>query len=194
MRKTVFSLSAAALAAGLAIGVSAPAHATVLLDLTNFATGDSGPYDLQFVADDISTTLSVEGYQVPAHYFVIDNDVSTGGGSNLLAMSWTYTPAPSGQDASQNTGAFGVNDLRFAGLVAGSYDTFSQTFATVVGHTYDYTFSVTENSAGPDGLRVEATGLAVGAGGVPEPATWAVMLLGFGGLGAVLRHRPRALA
>ncbi|HEX5261997.1 MAG TPA: PEPxxWA-CTERM sorting domain-containing protein [Phenylobacterium sp.] len=30
-------------------------------------------------------------------------------------------------------------------------------------------------------------------GGVPEPATWAMMLIGFGGLGAVLRRR-RALA
>jgi hypothetical protein len=28
-------------------------------------------------------------------------------------------------------------------------------------------------------------------GGVPEPATWAMMLLGFGGLGATLRHRRR---
>jgi len=30
-----------------------------------------------------------------------------------------------------------------------------------------------------------------GTGGVPEPATWGMMLLGFGGLGAVLRHRRR---
>ncbi|HEX4179367.1 MAG TPA: PEPxxWA-CTERM sorting domain-containing protein [Caulobacteraceae bacterium] len=29
-------------------------------------------------------------------------------------------------------------------------------------------------------------------GGVPEPATWAVMLAGFGGLGAVMRGRRRA--
>ena len=31
-----------------------------------------------------------------------------------------------------------------------------------------------------------------GAGGVPEPATWAMMLVGFGGLGAVMRRRRTA--
>uniref|UniRef100_UPI003982F4AA PEPxxWA-CTERM sorting domain-containing protein n=1 Tax=Phenylobacterium sp. TaxID=1871053 RepID=UPI003982F4AA len=32
-----------------------------------------------------------------------------------------------------------------------------------------------------------------GGGGVPEPATWAVMLVGFAGIGAALRRRrPRA--
>lgn len=46
---------------------------------------------------------------------------------------------------------------------------------------------------------VSVTGPLAGDGGprdpgaaVPEPATWAMMLLGFGGMGAVLRRRPRA--
>ena len=57
---------------------------------------------------------------------------------------------------------------------------------------------VVENSNlfGPTGLRVEMTGTADAAavpGGVPEPATWAMMLMGFGGLGALLRRR-RGLA
>ena len=28
------------------------------------------------------------------------------------------------------------------------------------------------------------------AGGVPEPSTWAIMLIGFFGLGAAMRRRP----
>lgn len=30
------------------------------------------------------------------------------------------------------------------------------------------------------------------AGGVPEPTTWALMIVGFGGAGALLRRRRRA--
>ncbi len=32
------------------------------------------------------------------------------------------------------------------------------------------------------------------AGGVPEPATWTMMIMGFGGIGAVLRRRRQAVA
>ncbi len=39
-------------------------------------------------------------------------------------------------------------------------------------------------------IRYIATGFA-SAGGVPEPAAWALMILGFGGVGAMLRNRRR---
>ena len=32
------------------------------------------------------------------------------------------------------------------------------------------------------------------AGGVPEPAAWTMMVAGFGGLGALIRRRRRAIA
>jgi len=51
--------------------------------------------------------------------------------------------------------------------------------------------------AGYQSLSSVAVGLydtEFGAGGVPEPATWAFMVMGFGGAGAVLRRRKVALA
>jgi len=42
-----------------------------------------------------------------------------------------------------------------------------------------------------DGVQLSTTGTFTVTSGVPEPATWAMMLTGFGGLGAVLRSRRR---
>jgi hypothetical protein len=50
-----------------------------------------------------------------------------------------------------------------------------------------------QNGGNPTGLNVQF--LTSTAGAVPEPATWSIMLVGFGGLGAALRaSRRRRLA
>lgn len=51
-----------------------------------------------------------------------------------------------------------------------------------------------DNSFGPTGLRVEMTGSANALSAAPEPAAWAMMLIGFGGLGAILRRRRSGVA
>lgn len=62
---------------------------------------------------------------------------------------------------------------------------------------YSYNFTAATNSTTL--TFASATGTAYGpaldnvsVAGVPEPATWAMMLIGFGGLGAALRSRRRS--
>ena len=46
-----------------------------------------------------------------------------------------------------------------------------------------------QNGGNPSGLRVEFGGATIGA--IPEPGTWALMIIGFGGAGAMLRSNRR---
>ena len=169
---------AALAAAGLAVSAAASAD-TTLLTLSNPPIETGVLYDLSFTATSSSTTLSVAGFQVPSDEYVTDNGVyANGSATNLLATVWAFTPAASGSDTSQYSDGTSVNALRFAGITAGDYDTYSQTFSTTAGDTYTYKFSFQELDTGPSSLVVTTSG----ASAVPEPAAWALMLIGLVGL------------
>ena len=178
-----------AAAAGVAMSVGSAAQAATLLSLTNLGYTDAD-YDLSFVADDTTTQLNIAGYNLPSFVDVSNNAVmARGDATNLLGATWSFTPAAIGSDAYTYNDGTGVDAVGFGSVVIGEYDTFSQSFATVVGQTYDYTFHVS-NYADPSALDVSTGALAA----VPEPASWALMLAGFGFAGAAVRGRRRATA
>jgi hypothetical protein len=138
---------------------------------------------------------------IPGHGGYIDLDGSSGSGNN-----------PAGQLTSVATFGPGTYTVTFdlAGNQRGassqsttvSLGSFSQTFGPLASSVGFATQTITFSTASAGHLVFTETGPSDQQGNlldnvalsVPEPATWAMMLMGFGGLGGVLRHRRRQLA
>jgi hypothetical protein len=112
------------------------------------------------------------GNQVDGHgYFNQTTDLTDGFTDRSTAISFTLT----------NTGGTWASD---SVVLIGNN----------LGHTVGAHIGVCTNAACTGDFA--ATGFATtgGGGGVPEPATWAMMILGFGGIGALMRRRRTQLA
>lgn len=190
MRKT--SSATAALIGALALFGTSPARAVTLLSVFNSPTTTGTPYDLLFTATEPTTTISIGGYDDPAFEYVFDLSVTRGGGANLLGDRWVFTPAPAGSEATEFDGL-----LKFGDISVGSYDTFSQTFATIMGDTYLLSFRFANSIDGssfpsdPSGLLVSTSGGLASTAAVPEPTTWMMAVIGFVGLGLFGYRRGR---
>jgi hypothetical protein len=177
-------------AIGIGLFGTASARAdTVLLSLTNIGYTET-LYNLPFIANASTTGLSVGGYE-PNFVWVgaINSVTPSGGGANLLGNTWTFVPASSGSAAFTLPDVIPVPALAFGGTTVGSYDAFSQTFATVPGTEYVYQFMLYNDLGPPDfadpsGVLVTTTGSPA-----PEPSTWAMMILGFLGVGLTAYRR-----
>jgi hypothetical protein len=161
----------------IALGAATSANATVLVD-----TGVDGSYSATFVAGSTLTDISFGMWNPPSYTNINGISLTDAGGPNLLTQAWTLTPGPdyccsgSGDDGSQagylSSGSFSP------------YTVFDQQVATTLGDTYTLNFTIS-NSYGYDQYAAASDALV----GVPEPATWGLMLVGVGGLGAALRRR-----
>jgi hypothetical protein len=162
---------------------AAPAGAAMLM-LKDQPTQLNTPETLVFTATSTESILIDQGYQKNDIEALTINMVTlSGGGPNLLGATWQHTFATTGSNAFTFNDGTLVPALGFAGAVQKNplnMDTYSQMFATVPGDTYTYTFNYSNNTAGhgfkPSELVVTLTA-------VPEASTWAMLLLGFAGLG-----------
>ena len=94
-------------------------------------------------------------------------------------------------DSNELFGGVSLAGFSHSGNGADSLNVFSH-FDTGAG-TYSVTQRYTISAAAAAGDRSASPTITLGA--IPEPGTWALMILGFGGAGAMLRRRgSRALA
>lgn len=98
--------------------------------------------------------------------------VSVDGGAGTLFSAPAYNPG-------------GFNGGYWTNWVSQSYS-----FTATAG-THTITFDTVGLNAGSFDVGLDKVSLDA-AGGVPEPATWGLMMVGLGGIGAVLRRRRAA--
>ena len=129
------------------------------------------------------------------------DNVLTGSGSNAFDL-WIFEVGPNVESTTVDISVDGNNWLS-VGLISGStrgIDIDSFGYGTGSAFSFIRLIDVVGQGGAGNGGTVGADIDAVGAistrrpmAAVPEPATWAMMLMGFGGLGAILRRR-RGLA
>ena len=196
-----YAIIAAALAAAAA---AAPASADTLYANPQLIAPTSSPNSGSFTANSSggAGTLSfdIDGYAtLDGTNFYEDDFTLTQNGSTILTLSYDLG---GGGGSTVFTNPFGATVTRTpAG--AGSSGKLSVNFASLLlaGGANQFTFSYASPSgdalggagghAGPQGFGDEGFGISnvLLTGAVPEPATWGMMILGFGVVGAAMRRR-----
>jgi hypothetical protein len=143
-------------------------------DLSTVYDGPYGPYTVSNAVEFPTGTLAFDG-----SLDVTDTQI-------------IWTPS---EDAIYGGGAFNGFKLDFSGVTITGVTLDGATTLTPVGFSFTAD-EVLLNLAGLTGFTGEQTILDVTAtaSGVPEPSTWAMLLLGFGGLGYAGFRRARGSA
>ena len=185
-------LTRSAIALGVALGAAASAHATT-------------------VTFDISGDLTDIGAYTGAITLDVTGGLATSGSGTVNGLGFTgvpvvlITPSTPGNEGSGGSVGFRGNDgTDYFGLdaaypidtngllfdVGTTTASFGQFPLLALFSNGDGTFgsAFTGNVLGTEFYNESGT-LTITPTGVPEPATWAVVLAGFGGIGAAMRKR-----
>lgn len=144
-----------------------------------FATADGPAQSAYIYFDDVSLHPGYASNQLAAVAFV----APTSGGFRFIG-GFRGVDAPFGDGVT-------ITTPNFSGTLGGNQNrqyNFSFDKHLVSGDRA--VFTVGNNT----GYSFDTTGLRLSVAAVPEPATWALMILGFGSAGAMLRRRRPAAA
>jgi hypothetical protein len=178
-------ISVAAVATGLLLAASfGTAHATYTLNVTNGGDGHTGAPDAGFDHLIVGSNNGVIGDTFESLTTLTDTFAT----AETFTFHWQYTTFDC-CGAGFDPGGYILNGVEFQ-LTPGS---------SSPGATFGGWFTITLNPGDNFGFYVDSLDSLAGPAtmefaNTPEPATWAMMLAGFTGLGALLRGRRRLAA
>ena len=202
--KAVYAITAAALA--LAAGATAQAQTTLTFTGLAGTYGDGNSIS-PLTGDGQAITYVESGYQLTLHtnndpsaYFgahigdasCCDNFNWHDDGDNLTGAYVTLTKV--------GGGAFDLISFDFSSYYGSGLNVSAAGYGTIslgayTGGTYLADFSnITSVTFSSDGYNYNVLDNIQLSGGVPEPASWAMMLGGFGLVGGALRSRRKAVS
>jgi hypothetical protein len=212
-----FGVAASAQADGLAF------NQDLVVPGVYFGTGNANGGFTVDTENGVEVALRAHRYQQPTPTPVGNlytfSTAATNALTNSLSFDWSVNPSLPGHDTvslADTTATITITDLlnnhiqsfpanfillQNATTPGGGYQNSERLVFSFVDSLYDATvnntFLVNLTLSGLQGGPISVTErIQQGAGfnAVPEPATWAMMILGMGGLGAVMRRRRQAAA
>jgi hypothetical protein len=219
---TKLAFVTAATAAALSMAAAAPASATIILGVGAgvlqpdenllFNNNPTPGLTIEGVTNKSGTLVAATGGEtLKASGGQARLDTSDGKISSFFTFNG-FANQLVGFDLSDSAKAFTETEFRIFGgtatqvtltFVDTAGEVFQQTFGVpangffnaraIDGQQIDY-FSIAANGTIGDIRQIRIGGIGDLVGVVPEPATWAMMLMGFGAAGAMLRTRRRVLA
>lgn len=163
-------------AALMAMAVAAPALADTVP--TTPGTPAAGVFNFDYTSGGATPSYYGAGTITTDNSGLVTDITGSANGSAITGLS-NYASA---DNMVYSTPAY----VTFNGL------SFSTAFDTYnIGNTLNGDYGIAAQSTNPGGYCCSAEPLTVNVSAVPEPATWGMMLLGFGALGVSLRTRSQ---
>jgi PEP-CTERM motif len=134
-------------------------------------------------------TINGDGHDVVLN-FLFNSNVNLGGDVTLVGLGgddvvWNFASSNQNISLNNNASSFPL-PLAFQGIILAPNDALSIVNANLVGRVW--------GGDSHDMQVVSGDTLITPVTAVPEPSTWAMMLIGFVGLGFAFRHSRRKLS